>query len=576
MIDKNVVKSLVEEWLEGKDYFLVDIQISSDDKIVVEIDHADGVWIEDCVELSKYIEDRLSRDEEDYELEVGSAGLGQPFKVPQQYKIFVGKEVEVLDKDGKKVKGVLKSVDGNDFVVAVNEKVHVEGKKRPVKMDVDHAYKMDEVKYTKYIISKAMAARKIEEERPNMIETFKEFKDTKSIDRTTLVSVLEESFRNVLAKIFGSDENFDVIVNPDKGDFEIYRNRVVVADGEVQDENKEIALKEARKIEQDYEVGEDVSEKVDFNKFGRRAILNLRQTLASKILELEHDSLYNKYKDRVGQIISGEVYQTWKREVLLVDDENNELILPKGEQIPRDQYRKGETVRAVILRVDNENNNPKIILSRTAPEFLERLLEAEVPEINDGLIAIRKIARMPGERAKIAVESFDERIDPVGACVGVRGSRVHGIVRELCNENLDVINWTANTKLFIQRALSPAKVSSLTVDEENKKAEVYLQPEEVSLAIGRGGMNIKLASMLTGYTIDVFRELDEQNAEEDIYLDEFSDEIDQWVIDAIKGIGLDTARQVLNAPREMLIEKADLEEETVDNVLNILKAEFEQ
>ena len=421
-----------------------------------------------------------------------------------------------------------------------------------------------------------MAARKVEEERPNMIETFKEFKDTKSIDRTTLVSVLEESFRNVLAKIFGSDENFDVIVNPDKGDFEIYRNRVVVADGEVQDENKEIALKEARKIEQDYEVGEDVSEKVDFNKFGRRAILNLRQTLASKILELEHDSLYNKYKDRVGQIISGEVYQTWKREVLLVDDENNELILPKGEQIPRDQYRKGETVRAVILRVDNENNNPKIILSRTAPEFLERLLEAEVPEINDGLIAIRKIARMPGERAKIAVESFDERIDPVGACVGVRGSRVHGIVRELCNENLDVINWTSNTKLFIQRALSPAKVSSLTVDEENKKAEVYLQPEEVSLAIGRGGMNIKLASMLTGYTIDVFRELDEQNAEEDIYLDEFSDEIDQWVIDAIKGIGLDTARQVLNAPREMLIEKADLEEETVDNVLNILKAEFEQ
>ena len=421
-----------------------------------------------------------------------------------------------------------------------------------------------------------MAARKVEEERPNMIETFKEFKDTKSIDRTTLVSVLEESFRNVLAKIFGSDENFDVIVNPDKGDFEIHRNRVVVADGEVKDENKEISLTDARKIEADYEVGEDVSEEVDFNKFGRRAILNLRQTLASKILELEHDSLYNKYKDRVGQIISSEVYQTWKREVLLVDDENNELILPKGEQIPRDQYRKGETIRAVILRVDNENNNPKIILSRTAPEFLERLLEAEVPEIAEGLIAIRKIARMPGERAKIAVESFDDRIDPVGACVGVRGSRVHGIVRELCNENLDVINWTANTKLFIQRALAPAKVSSLTIDEENKKAEVYLQPEEVSLAIGRGGMNIKLASMLTGYTIDVFRELDEQNAEEDIYLDEFSDEIDQWVIDAIKGIGLDTARQVLNAPREMLIEKADLEEETVDNVLNILKSEFEQ
>ena len=418
-------------------------------------------------------------------------------------------------------------------------------------------------------------ALKKEEERPNMIETFKEFKDTKSIDRTTLVSVLEESFRNVIAKKYGSDENFDVIVNPDKGDLEIYRNRVVVADGEVQDENKEISLTDAQKIEPDYEVGEDVSEPVNFAKFGRRAILNLRQTLASKVLELEHDSLYNKYKDRVGQIISGEVYQVWKREVLLVDEENNELILPKGEQIPRDQYRKGETIRSVILRVDNENNNPKIILSRTAPTFLERLLEAEVPEIEDGLISIKGIARMPGERAKIAVESYDDRIDPVGACVGVRGSRVHGIVRELCNENIDVINWTANTKLFIQRALSPAKVSSLTINEEEKKAEVFLQPEEVSLAIGRSGMNIKLASMLTGYTIDVFRELDEQTAEEDIYLDEFSDEIDKWVIDAIKSIGLDTARQVLNAPREMLIEKADLEEETVDNVLNILRAEFE-
>ena len=418
-------------------------------------------------------------------------------------------------------------------------------------------------------------ALKKEEERPNMIETFKEFKDTKSIDRTTLVSVLEESFRNVIAKKYGSDENFAVIVNPDKGDLEIYRNRVVVADGEVQDENKEISLTDAQKIEPDYEVGEDVSEPVNFAKFGRRAILNLRQTLASKVLELEHDSLYNKYKDRVGQIISGEVYQVWKREVLLVDEENNELILPKGEQIPRDQYRKGETIRAVILRVDNENNNPKIILSRTAPTFLERLLEAEVPEIEDGLISIKGIARMPGERAKIAVESYDDRIDPVGACVGVRGSRVHGIVRELCNENIDVINWTANTKLFIQRALSPAKVSSLTINEEEKKAEVFLQPEEVSLAIGRSGMNIKLASMLTGYTIDVFRELDEQTAEEDIYLDEFSDEIDKWVIDAIKSIGLDTARQVLNAPREMLIEKADLEEETVDNVLNILRAEFE-
>ena len=420
-----------------------------------------------------------------------------------------------------------------------------------------------------------MAALK-KDDTVSMFDSFKEFKETKNIDRTTLVSVLEESFRNVLAKIFGSDENFDVIVNPDKGDFEIYRNRVVVADGEVQDENKEISLTEARKIEPDYEVGEDVSEAVDFTKFGRRAILNLRQTLASKVLELEHDSLYNKYKDHVGQVIAGEVYQVWKREVLVVDDENNELSLPKSEQIPSDVYRKGETVRAVIERVDNENNNPKIILSRTSPAFLQRLLEAEVPEINDGLISIKAIARMPGERAKIAVESYDERIDPVGACVGVKGSRVHGIVRELGNENIDVINWTANTKLFIQRALSPAKVSSINIDEENHKAEVFLQPQEVSLAIGRGGLNIKLASMLTKYTIDVFREVNGDEEEEDIYLDEFVDEIDQWVIDAIKGIGLDTAKAVLNAPREMLVEKADLEEETVDHVLNVLRAEFEK
>jgi len=410
---------------------------------------------------------------------------------------------------------------------------------------------------------------------PSMIETFQEFKENKNIDRTTLVSVLEESFRNVIAKIYGSDENFDVIVNPDKGDFEIHRNRVVVADGEVMDENKEIALSEAQKIEPDYEVGEEVSEEVNFQKFGRRAILNLRQTLASKILELEHDSLYQKYKDKVGQVVSGEVYQIWKREVLLMDDESNELHLPKSEQIPSDNYHKGETIRAIVKEVQNENNNPRIILSRTSPVFLERLLEAEVPEINDGLITIKKVARMPGDRAKVAVESYDERIDPVGACVGVKGSRVHGIVRELCNENIDVINYSSNVHLFIQRALSPAKISSIVLDQENHKAEVYLQPEEVSLAIGRGGMNIKLASMLTEYTIDVFRVVNESEADEDIYLDEFDDEIDQWVIDSIKAIGLDTAKAVLNAPREMLIEKADLEEETVDHLLEVLRAEFE-
>ncbi len=419
-----------------------------------------------------------------------------------------------------------------------------------------------------------MAAKR-RDEAVSMFESFREFKDTKNIDQTTLMSVLEESFRNVIAKIFGSDENFDVIVNPSKGDFEIYRYRVVVPDGEVVDKNKEIPLSEARMIAPDYEEGEEVSETVDFGSFGRRAILNLRQTLASKVLELEHDSLYNKYKDRVGQVISGEVYQVWKREVLVIDDENNELILPKSEQIPRDMYHKGETIRAVIKEVSNENNNPRIILSRTSNTFLERLLEAEVPEIADGLITIRRIARMPGERAKIAVESYDDRIDPVGACVGVKGSRVHGIVRELCNENIDVVNFTSNVKLFIQRALSPAKISSITVSEETRKAEVYLRPEEVSLAIGRGGLNIKLASMLTEYTIDVFREIDEDEIDEDIYLDEFADEIDEWIIEAIKGIGLDTAKAVINAPREMLVEKADLEEETVDNVLRILNSEFE-
>ena len=419
-------------------------------------------------------------------------------------------------------------------------------------------------------------ATKKEDKGPSMIETFKEFKETKNIDRTTLVSVLEESLRNVLAKQFGSDENFDVIVNPDKGDLEIHRNRIVVADGEVQDENKEISLTQAQKIEPDYEVGEEVSEEVRFEKFGRRAILNLRQTLASKILELEHDSLYNKYKDRVGQVISAEVYQMWKREVLLIDDEGNELHLPKTEQIPNENYRKGETIRAIIKEVQNENNNPRIILSRTSPVFLERLLEAEVPEINDGLITIRRVARMPGERAKVAVESYDDRIDPVGACVGVKGSRVHGIVRELGNENIDVINYSSNTQLFITRALSPAKVTNLNINPEEHKAEVYLQPEEVSLAIGKGGLNIKLASMLTEYTIDVFRVSNGSDSDdEDIYLDEFSDEIDQWIIDAIKAIGLETAKAVLNAPREMLIEKADLEEETVDHLLNVLRAEFE-
>lgn len=413
------------------------------------------------------------------------------------------------------------------------------------------------------------------EETISLLDTFQEFKESKNIDRTTMISVLEESFRKVLVNMFGTDENYSVIVNPDRGDFEIQRRRTVVADSDVKDSNFEIALSEAQEIDDSFEVGEDVSEIVNFAEFGRRAILNLRQTLASKILELEKDSLYNKYSERIGEIVSGEVYQIWKKELLLIDDEGNELILPKNEQIPSDFYRKGDNVRAVVARVDNQNNNPKIILSRTSPMFLQRLFELEVPEISDGLITIKRIARIPGKRAKIAVETYDERIDPVGACVGVKGSRIHGIVRELRNENIDVIPFTSNIELFIKRALSPAKIQNITLDEEKRVADVNLKQEEVSLAIGKDGLNIKLASMLTEYTINVYREIDNQQ-EDDIYLDEFADEIDEWIIAAIKKIGLDTAKAVLNAPREVLIEKADLEEDTVDHVLDVLRAEFEE
>lgn len=408
----------------------------------------------------------------------------------------------------------------------------------------------------------------------SMIDTLAEFKELKNIDKETMINVLEDSFRNVIAKMFGTDENYDVIINPEKGDFEIWRNRKVVADDELEDTNLQLTLTEARTIDADCEVGEEVTDEVHFADFGRRAILNLRQTLASKILELQKDSLYAKYKDKINHIVAAEVYQVWKKEVLLLDDEGNELLLPKSEQIPSDFYRKGDTVRAIVLRVDNLNNNPKIILSRTDKMFLQRLFELEVPEINDGLITIKGIARIPGERAKVSVESYDDRIDPVGACVGMKGSRIHGIVRELRNENIDVINYTSNTSLYIQRALSPAKISSIHINEEERKAEVYLRPEEVSLAIGKGGLNIKLACMLTEYTIDVFRDIDGAD-EEDIYLDEFSDEIDGWVIDALKDIGCYTAKSVLAMDRNALVERADLEEQTVDDVLRILSAEFE-
>src|SRR5690554_1907707 len=409
----------------------------------------------------------------------------------------------------------------------------------------------------------------------SLIDTFSEFNELKNIDKATLISVLEESFRNVISKTNGTDENYDIIINPDKGDLEIWRNRTIVEDDELEDTNLEITLSEALKIDPDFEVGEEVTDEVSLEHFGRRTILNLRQTLASKILELEKDNLYNKYKEKVEEIVSGEVYQVWKKELLLLDDEHNELILPKTEQIPSDFFRKGEHVRAVVARVENKNNNPRIILSRTSPVFLERLFEQEIPEIADGLITIKAIARIPGERAKVAVEAYDDRIDPVGACVGMKGFRIHGIVRELRNENIDVINYTNNTSLYIQRALSPAKINSITVKEEEHRAEIFLNPEEVSLAIGKGGANIKLASMLTGYNIEVFRDIDEVD-EEDIYLDEFRDEIDGWVIDQLKKIGCSTAKNVLATSRDRLIREADLEEDTVDEVLAILRYEFEE
>jgi N utilization substance protein A len=407
----------------------------------------------------------------------------------------------------------------------------------------------------------------------NLIDIFSEFKDFKRIDKQTFINVLQDSFRSVITKMYGNAANYDVIVNPDKGDLEIYRNRLVMEDDDVANPETQIALSDALLLDDEAEVGEEVTDKVDLQSFGRRMILNLRQTLASKILELQKESIYQKYKEMVGQVVTGELYQVWKKEMLLLDEDGNELYLPKQNQISTDFYRKGEMVRAVVIQVENKNQTPKIILSRTAPLFLQRLFEQEVPEVKEGLIAIKKIARIPGERAKVAVETFDDRIDPVGACVGVKGARIHGIVRELRNENIDVINYTPNTKLYIQRALAPARISSMEIDEEAMTAKVYLQPEEVSLAIGKGGYNIKLASMLTGYEIDVYREINEQDMD-DIYLDEFNDEIDQWVLDAFKAIGLDTAKDVLGMSKEELLRQTDLEEETIDDVLRILNAEF--
>ena len=421
-----------------------------------------------------------------------------------------------------------------------------------------------------------MAKKASQEPVQTLIETFNDFNEMKHIDKTTLLGVLEESFRSVIAKLFGSDENYTVIVNPDKGDLEITRSREVVADEDLIDSNSQIPLSEARKIEEDFEIGEEVTELVNFESFGRRAILTLRQTLASKILELEHETLFNKYKDRVGELVTAEIYQIWKGETLLVDKEKNDLLLPKSQQIPRDFYRKGDNVRAIIYNVDNTNGNPKIYVSRTHPDFLRRLLELEIPEMAEGVIRLVDVARIPGERAKISVASNDVNIDPVGACVGIRGTRINSIVKELHNESIDVIPYSANTELYIQRALNPARILEINLDEEKKKAEVFLEPDQVSLAIGKGGQNIKLASMLTGYTIDVFRDMSGGQLADDINLDEFSDEIDQWVIDAVKSIGFNTAKDVLKAPRNMIVTKADLEEETVDHMLEVLRKEFKE
>ena len=406
----------------------------------------------------------------------------------------------------------------------------------------------------------------------NLVDIFKDFKENKSIDKQTLINVLEDSFKSVILKMYGPSVKYTIIVNPDKGDLEIYRDRLVMEDGDVANPDTQISLSEALELDEEAQIGEDVTDQVSLASFGRRMILNLRQTLASKILELQKESLYQHYKDMLGQVVTGELYQVWKKEMLLLDEEGNELYLPKQNQIPTDFYRKGDMVRAVVVQVENKNQQPKIVLSRTAPLFLQRLFEQEVPEVKEGLIAIKKIARIPGERAKVAVETFDERIDPVGACVGVKGARIHGIVRELRNENIDVINYTSNINLYIQRALAPAKISSMEIDEEAKTAKVYLQPDEVSLAIGKGGYNVKLAGMLTGYEVEVYREIDEDM--DDIYLDEFNDEIDQWVIDAFKAAGLDTAKEVLETSKEDLIKRTDLEEETIDEVIRILEAEF--
>ena len=542
MIDTKKIIEAAERNLQGTDMYVVGCTCTPGNDIELLIDSDTSVAIDACVRLSRSIEEELDRDEEDFSLTVASAGIGSELKCLRQYRKLVGSTVEVLLTSGIKVLAKLDAADDQGITLSYEEKQAVENKINDT---------MDNL---------------------NLISNFAEFKELKNIDKSTMIGVLEDVFRHALQKQYETDENFDVIINPEKGDLEIWRNRTVVEDGAVENPNTQIAVSEVKAIDPTYEIGDEYADEIKLASFGRRAVLSLRQNLASRILDLEKASLYEKYSEKVGEIVTGEVYQVWKKEVLILDDEENELILPKAEQIPNDFYRKGDTIKAIVKSVEMNNNQPRIILSRTANQFLERLFEQEVPEIFDGLITIKKIVRIPGERAKVAVESYDERIDPVGACVGMKGSRIYSIVKELRNENIDVVNYTANPSLMIQRALNPAKISSITIDEEKMTASVYLTPDQVSLAIGKGGLNIRLSKMLTGYDIDVYREVEE----EDVALTEFADEIDGWIIDALKNVGCDTAKSVLELPVEEIAARADLELEQAQKVVEILKAEFEE
>ena len=564
MIDSKRVIEIAERNIAGTDMFVVDCTSSPSGDIELIIDSDTSVSIDACAYLSRAIEAELDREQEDFSLTVASAGIGSELRSLRQYRKLVGSSIEVLLVDSEKILAQLDTVDEEGITLCYDERRQVEGMKRKQTVRVTRRYEWNEnsIKYIK---------RETTMNYVNLISNFAEFKELKSIDNTTLIGVLEDVFRHALQKQFESDENFDVIINPEKGDLEIWRNRTVVEDGAVENPNTEISVSEVKAIDPTYEVGDEYADQIDMTKFGRRAVLSLRQNLASRILDLEKAALFEKYSEKVGEIIAGEVYQVWKREVLIRDDDDNDLSLPKSEQIPNDFYRKGDTIKAIVKSVEMNNNQPRIILSRTDNQFLERLCEQEVPEIYDGLITIKKIARIPGERAKVAVESYDDRIDPVGACVGMKGSRIYTIVKELRNENIDVVNYTANTSLMIQRSLNPAKISSITIDEEKKTAAVYLKPEEVSLAIGKGGLNIRLSKMLTGYDIDVYREVEE----EDVALTEFADEIESWIIDALKSAGCDTAKSVLELPVEEIASRADLEIEQAQKVVEILKAEFE-